>query len=617
MKIKFGNYTYFDPNDKDQNEYIVDKNKIKDYEKYVFNQDTLDNFVANREYSKAIDYAKKFVMHDIDKQKQLNNYIANLESDGRKLEAIYSRITNDDDKEKLQFINNVFVGGGLDKIRDNKYTKEYTDFLDKFGSSYAIEQSSDGSWQSNIKEKATKLSVTFYPEKQYGMFGWDWTAADNQYNIENFYRTSGLTKEQLDAKGVIISEKDGKTTLTFDKSNDLANKILLNVQHERYNTDSGIPAISIGDYHAYDPKIVGLNDKGEEITVANTSDLQKMQDQIRYLNNRKTELFSTINTTKQYSSTVCGYLDDRINKLQNALETKQITFSEYNSEFKRLFPELESAIAGSGFSQLEMYSNDNNEDYTDQTLRAIDVDDRVSIQNRLTANLDKLKFNVYTSNGLIGTLITIPATEKTGKEAPKDVNVKSEEYLNSKQVQVFIPNFMPGQEQAAINKNTSYKAIREINDMQDWGYDYPLYDGSKLKVDKNGTFWKDNEPVNKEKATREINKTMIIEESKRDLQYKYTNKNGKIFDTKSYENLAKLIAINSVNEFYPNINILENDSYDITQKDIDAIFDKKGAGANVLEKFAENMNKPTYDKYVELFEIYDRIMQGITYYDEK
>ena len=41
------------------------------------------------------------------------------------------------------------------------------------------------------------------------------------------------------------------------------------------------------------------------------------------------------------------------------------------------------------------------------------------------------------------------------------------------------------------------------------------------------------------------------------------------------------------------------------------IFDKKGAGATVADKYASTMQYQLYDKYQDVFDIYDKIMAAI------
>ena len=47
------------------------------------------------------------------------------------------------------------------------------------------------------------------------------------------------------------------------------------------------------------------------------------------------------------------------------------------------------------------------------------------------------------------------------------------------------------------------------------------------------------------------------------------------------------------------------------QSRVQDIFDKKGAGATVADKYASTMQYQLYDKYQDVFDIYDKIMAAI------
>ena len=140
--------------------------------------------------------------------------------------------------------------------------------------------------------------------------------------------------------------------------------------------------------------------------------------------------------------------------------------------------------------------------------------------------------------------------------------------------------------------------------MQDYGYGFKTTDGREIYSSIDGRFWCDGQEISKDEATKAINKTMIIEDATNNLKYQFTNKEGTMYDTDGYENMARAIAVKAANELHPEIPFGDK----VTVKDI---FDKKGAGPTVADEYASKMQYQLYDKYQDVFDIYDKIMAAI------
>ena len=119
-----------------------------------------------------------------------------------------------------------------------------------------------------------------------------------------------------------------------------------------------------------------------------------------------------------------------------------------------------------------------------------------------------------------------------------------------------------------------------------------------------GKFYIDGQEISKDVATKAINKTMIIEDETTNLKYQFTNKEGTMYDTNGYENMARAISVKAANELNPEVSFGDK----VTIKDI---FNKKGAGPTVSDEYASNMQYELYNKYQDVFDIYDRIMAAI------
>lgn len=592
MKISFGNYSYYDPTKKSA---VPQGVSAKDYK---FDNKHFQQLIASREYQDAADYAAKYHFNDPAIQRAHENDILNLRREGRKLVAIYSRAPDEDTKQKMAFIDNVFVDGGLDRLSKNPYAKEFGFFKQHLGSAH---KKGMIGYTNKIDKEATAISFTFAPEKQ-TLFGIDWLAKDNtKHSVEAFYANSGLNESALKSAGVEITHKDGYTTIKFDKSNPLANKIIYNA----------IPPTRIqGDLFRgtnYDIELKGYTADGKEIQdISNLSQgsWDKMRNMIADAEDTKTKVFSTLNMgEKDYSSTVGPSLDDNLEQLNRLAATGQITQEEYNQQRKIVGTILDQAIRTLGTGNYEMFSNAYNDKPTDETLVSLGNEQRSEIIQSITAADPKsLHFNAMISNGQIGTLVTIDADEVDDK------NINDEDTRNQvkrRRRQVFIPGLMSDLVQKKINRNTSTRAVQEINSMQDYGYGFKTTDGQELYSSIDGKFWCNGQEISKDEAIKSINKTMIIEDAVGNLKYKFTNKEGTMYDTNGYENMARAMSVEAANGLNPDISFGDK----VTVQDI---FNKKGAGATVADKYASTMQYQLYDKYQTVFDIYDKIMAEIT-----
>lgn len=590
MKISFGNYSYYDPTKKS----VVPQGDGTN--KYKFNNGLFQQLIANRQYQDAADYAAKYHFDDPATQRAHENDILNLRREGRKIAAVYGRIDDADKLNKISFLDNVFVDGGLEQISDNPYAERFALFKRQLGSThkhYPI------GYANKIDKEATAISFTFAPEKQ-KLFGIDWLAKDNtKKSVEAFYANSGLNEVALKSAGVEITHKDGFTTIKFDKSNPLANKIIYNA----------IPSTSGGDIGGgsdYNIKLKGYTADGKEIK--DSSSLSRLywteiRNMIADADEAKTEAFSTLDMAeKDYSSTVGPSLDDNLEQLNQLLATGQITQQEYNQQRKIVGSILDQAIRSLGSGNYEMLSNAYNDEATDETLVSLSNEQRSEmIQSITAADPKSLHFNAMVSNGQVGTLVTIDADEVDSK------NINDEDTRNQvkrRRRQIFIPGFMSELAQEKINRNTSSRAIQEINSMQDYGYSFKTTDGQEIYSSMDGKFWRDGQEISKDDAIKAINKTMIVEDATANLKYQFTNKEGTMYDTDGYENMARAISVKAANELNPEVSFGDK----VTVQDI---FDKKGAGATVADKYASKMQYQLYDKYQDVFDIYDKIMSAI------
>ena len=595
MKINFGNYTYFE-DDGRTGTYIGTKGEWSGH--YAFDENKFNQLIANRQYNDAADYASRFHFNDPETQKAHENDIINLRRNGRVLGAIYGRVQDPTDLAKITFADNVFVDGGLERSGNNNLNTAFENIKSKIGST--VDENG------NVINEATTLEITFEP-KINKLFGIDLLMPDNDNNIENFYKNSGLNINTLRDNGVQVINKDGRTILRFDKSNPLANKIL-------YYT----PQVLAGIGHPNSPyanlnrkilatkptRVQGFNSKGEYVNT--TDDLREYKKFIKDTITTKEKYFEDFDLTyKDYSSSIGPMISDELSSLKAMLNSGQIDDTQYNRQAKAIAPHIFSAINTLGSSNYEMYTNYLNEEPTDETLVPVENKDRANLANLISSYAPKdIDVSAMVSNGKIGTLITL---EGTGNETESDKN-------DGRRIQIFVPGLLQEEAQAKINRNTSTRAVQELNSIIDWGYSYKLRNGSEIGVNNKGQFTKDKEVIDKQSAIQEINKDMIMEESLANLKFQYMNSDSNITDNLKYEEMAKLLAMNTVSDVYGDIKL--NIDYNNSKV---ALSDKFGNIYNPDDIFNRKINEnetqyEVYDRLNEIYAIYNELMNELNFY---
>uniref|UniRef100_A0AAU8MJ59 Uncharacterized protein n=1 Tax=Geladintestivirus 6 TaxID=3233138 RepID=A0AAU8MJ59_9CAUD len=617
MKIGFGNYTYFDSNADDKNTYKSPTDAQK--EQYAFNQEKFNQLIANRQYNDAADYAAKYHFKDPKTQREHENDIINLRRNGRILGAIYSRIYDKDALDQIEFYDKVFVDGGLEQLTENEYANKFKEYKRRLGSS------TKHTWSENLKisKEATKLGITFQPKKR-TLLGIDWLAKDNENNIDNFYEQSGLNEQQLKTAGVEVINRDGKTTLKFDKTNKLANQIIFNLPNDQHRLGD-TPLVSDGSSVG----IVGYDSDGQAIGY--TRGHEQINDLINYAKSTKESYFQKTNLAeKDYSSTIGPAIDDNLEELKAAYAAGEINETTFNRQYNILGNNVINAIKSLGSGNHEMYTNAYNEKDTDETLISADDEQRAHLANLISAtNPKNLQLLSMCSNGKIGTLVVINAGELSDKQQEKlDRTAKPEERYGTRRIEIFIPGFMKKQAQAKINTNTSTRSIQEANSMLDWNYTYKCYNGVEIIPDGKGGFVKNNKPIDKNEAIKEINKDMIIQDTVSNLKYNYLSWNGNLISDKDnslrsaeeYEKMARLIAVNAANELNPEVPLTKTNGSNYT---VDELFNMKGLSTseywyNESKEYGEISQSLPYQlnlKIHDIYSIYDDIMKELQYYN--
>ena len=615
MKIDFGNYTYFDPNTDYNKTYETATDAQK--QQYAFNKEKFNQLIANRQYNDAADYAAKFHFSDPKTQREHENDIINLRRNGRILGAIYSKIDDPDALKQIEFYDKVFVDGGLEQLTGNKYVDEFIEYKKRLGS--LVEHNAIG--PDIVKKEATRLSITFQP-KQRTFLGIDWIAKDNPNNIDDFYERSGLNKQQLIAAGITVSEKDGRTTLDFPKSNKLANQIIFNLPEDIYR--QGDPRFNTNPNNI---SIVGYDAKGQ--LAGYNRDHQNIKHLIKAAKAAKESYFKKTDLAeKDYSSTIGPAIDDNLEALKASYAAGEIDATTFNRQFKILGSNVISAVQSLGSGNYEMYTNAYNKEVTDETLISAHNEQRADLVNLISATDPKnIQLLSMCSNGKIGTLVVINAGGLTSKQQEKLDNIaEPEDQYSTRRIEIFIPGFMQEQAQAKINANTSTRSVQEANSMLDWNYTYKCGNGIEITPDGKGGFLKGKKPIDKDEAIKEINKDMIIQDAVHNLKFNYLSWNGNLISDKDnlllgaeeYEKMARLIAVRAGNELNPGIPLAKTDGSSYT---VDELFNIKGITTSNVDfneengEISQSLPYQVSDKIIDIYSIYDAIMKELQYYN--
>lgn len=612
MKINFGDYTWFgDLDDKRNITYNAKDPTQKEFEDYQFKQELFDQYISNRQYEDAANYANQFHFNDPKMQRAHLNDIANLRRNGRILKSCYSKIHDTQTLNKVEFFDKVFVNGGLETLKDNDYSNAFIEAKRKLGSfagGITGKTNDKGQLLDYKPREATKLEVTFQPKVQ-KFLGIDWLAKDNDKNIDNFYIQSGLNERALKAQGVEVINKDGRTTLRFDKENPLANKIIYNLPRRKRGGDTPIPQIG-GNI---DVSIVGLDSKNRKLVAQDLfTNLTQIQDIIDSAKQTKEQYFKQNDLTeKQYSSTIAGNIDDNLAMLQEALNNGSITQQEFNKQYSINCGYIDSVLRNIGTGQYEMYSNKFNKETSDETLNPVENEKRNELINAITAtNKANVHLSSMISNGKIGTLVELDAAGLTSKQQEALEGNDEDQLSNGRRIQIFIPGLFQEQAQEKINRNTSSQAIQEANSMQDYDYDYKTQDGKTLTYDGLGGYIYDGEQIDKDKAVKIINKDLLIQDGVNNLQFNYLNKNNTLIDKAGYESMARRLAIAACNNIDPGVPLSYTDGTPLTEDEVFA-----HSKANPDDVYFGKMQYQVYDKLQNLYDVYNALMDSISYYN--
>lgn len=598
LKLDFGKYIYFNATDS------IENNNNKKFDKKH-----RDSLIAQGKYKEAVTYLKNYNPTDPKKAYRYKLDIANLERTAKIYEAKVQRLGKD--KDLVQFVDLLYQGNLSNYVKGNSYINNYNKKIKSLGS-----------------DSNNNVSITFKPKKQYA-FGakWlDWLAADNEeYNIDVFYKNSGLSRAQLESAGVkFIDEEDGSTTIKVNKGHELFNKIITGVPMDSHieflagggfinsSLDSNIPIINSTDIRSAGPVTnVGIVEGPRDALI-----IYELQQIVKDAQEKRDNIFKKYEPDNvQKSGYVTKLVTPELLQLEQAVISGAATKTQYDEYKNKLFGEINTELITSPFENYnKVYTNRFNET-GDETLRELSATDYASIKNKLITNLDNLEYSVYNNGVEEGLLITYkgisaPTSTKLGIYDNDDLTDDTVD----KPFSVFIPGMASNFINSTIGLDPNYRANKELLDMANYGITHELDDGTTLRADNNGRIFATKNGTYKEldrsEALTLINKEYVINDAKNQFLYDSVNKDNDIIDVESYDLKAKKQAISYATEMYPEVNIF----YDVNTSEYnnieDYIFSKQQNGV-IQENVANNMPYDVYNVYKELFDVYRKIMNGL------
>ena len=489
---------------------LIDLYKTK-YTDSGYDNSKFNAFLNNHEYTNAANYLRQFKPKD---PEQLNSWLSNvrvLEHQGRKLEAVYSRV-EPDDYEDMTFYDAFFVDGGLGTIPDNKKAQDWLRYKQMLGT-YKVEQ----------------LGYTF----------------DSKLDFNSFINGLNLTEQQLRDSGIYISSVGEATTIRFTKDNEYSNLLLF--IGSTVSTPIGVADVIAHNLQAWDKD--GKEIKLRDIYTKTGHILTAMQTLVNDAKGAHDKYFNGVSGEGiDYSSTEGPWLSDNWNNIIQS----NLTEAEKDAKLKHDRQDVINALTALGTGDYEMYSNYKNEDDNDELLVGMNNVSRGELGHIISSiainHPSNVALSTFVANGKSGAMITLPAIYDS-----KDPNK-----LVRKRLQIFVPNLLLDKTQRSIARDTSVRSVLEFNDMQLWDYNYSTFDGSSISV-KNGNYTITDSNGNqttlgsKEDVFYHLNRSMILEDAYDTIiPMSYVNPDGNLIEDKrtEFDNQVVLAAITGAASLY-------------------------------------------------------------------
>lgn len=586
-------------NDKNKKyRYIGTSTDPKDF---TFDDSHFQKLIDDREFQKAYDYGMQYSFDNHEKQREYEHYLKTILREGRRVEAVYNNI-DEIYYPIIDFKNAVTTSDGLEKLSldNNEYANKFIEYKKSLGSG------------------ENRLNVKFEPQVQ-KLWGMDFLKRDNtEASIEKFYKDTGFNKQFLEANGVTVRLINGCTYLEFDKNNNLANQILLNVNDKAFDYAKIRGVKEDGSYTDYDKETVLVN-AGRYGTKYTPSNLKLMQDLYDNAVNLEKEAYNTASApVKQYSSTYVALFAEDIQELNKQLSTGAITQSEYNARRKAAENSIINNMQNIGVGQYEVYTTYFNKDGAPDNEIVTQEQEEAILKRFNSTTRSQIRYGISVVDGRIG--LTIDLMGNTSKEGQFKANRKDNIQESDPIRFTIFGDDIQQQLQKEIDNDPKLQAYQELNDMQTLGYTYK--DGLGNTYTYNGIDGWIVNGTQSDKSNKwvinQIYKDKSSESVGRELALKHRSINGKLVNKDQYGLDAMTAAIVMVNDLNPNVDILEtlkvlygdslnyNNYTDIAL----GVFSLMSISGTVAQEYEDSIaNTDVYDAFNDIFDIYKNIIK--------
>lgn len=607
-------YTYIDLGD---TVYIgpLDPNKQKT-EDYKWNNDYYNKLLANRQYNDAVEYASRYQFKDYNKQNKYLATIAALGSEGRLYEAVQNRAKTPEQKQALDFADNVFVPGGLETIikdengqyKDNEIYNRFVEAKQHIGAFI------DKDYKYGNSPK--KLSFVFPTNVDLSEYG------DDSFNY--FLNQMNTTKDELISSGIDIKvNKQGESVLTMDVDNDLSNKVLYYVAKQYYSPKKTDIWDSLFGYKNPNIKITSYDENNVEISRNKTAITEYSEVDVDYANLKyyadiidnakkaKDEIYEEVTKDNVYSSIKGTPIFDGKDELDNQLKQGIITASEYNNRLTEMTKNV-LTFAETDYEH-DIYTNyyDSTSSNPDRTMELVDADKRNGLLNHLSS-IDDDRKHIYSGyvDGQYGVWIDVDAREGSTQKAEQGA------------FSVFIPGLLHNEAQQKINQDTKARSMIITDDLTNYKSSYTTQDGHIIKGTDGGRLLVNGAPAERETAEAIINKDIIIRDASNQLISQHLNQNGEIINKAGFENIAKRAAIQGADELYPGT-LIKEDGTPMTIDEMNELLFSEDSPfyskekAEMLAKLGEKFSYQNFIKINAMLDIYWTIMGNLANFPVK
>ena len=519
--------------------FILDLNNMA-----TFNQQILDTYFKNRDWTGAADYLSTLTASSAELQNELNLKIKELRRQGSIQEAMLQNM-NSNQQAAFNFISAYDGGMPLPK---NTYGNKYSSLLNDLK---VIEDVISPGGRNVKGESINTLRIELNTDSEYA----------------RYLSKLGMSKDEIADKDVSVRKDSstGKWIVDIPKdniyiSNFYVSALDLDTTYKHPTTAGSFTQTIKGNY-----SIKGLTSSNiivneNQFNKSNLYDAYGIVRDARNEQNKAIENNQTVNL--QEDIIVTPFLGHGHANAYKRMAQGAISIDDYKKIVEERTNVYNTLLKQVGLENYNVYTTQpDDNDKEGKVFKQIDDKDKDEIMQMILIAMDdkRLTYSAAIHDGEVGTYITISGA------TDKDKNIVSGDY--GQPIRIFVPGLFKSSCDEAFDADTKQAAVRDNADMRRWNYGKFLKDGSYVGYDKEigaYTLLTDDNgnqvkvPVSTEQMLQALNKENIIDNSVNVLlsnidsegnPLTYT-KDGKQY-TYDIEERAQILANVATNELYP------------------------------------------------------------------